>query len=253
MRDIIVYRLFICRHGFQPLPDTSGPQSMRSVVNPVEATKAYFWWHQVLEATGFLRHASVALELDQCFDDGSGRWLSETIGCIIIPTSVMLDPYDHKKEPILSVVQFNFVKRALQLHGCRLILYDDLGVWEDGRATACLGFLRQMEGYHPEYYIRGAYRLHFTAQPLSQNLGDRTYRRFEEDSVKYTKYQKAIECAFQDLRRRRIAATPRLGRKTYHPTLSDIFGFVFWLESENQFLTKYSSLCRIFTVQSNES
>ena len=192
---------------------------MRSVADPEEATRAYFWWHKVLEATGFTRHCSVALELDQYFDSAvSYRWLSETIGCIVIPTSVMLDLSDNNKDPTLSRDHLRFVNRAVELHGCRLMLYDDVGSWEDGRASACLRRLRAISRYYPGY-VRDDYHVHhLPCQPLSHNLHDGTYQSFEEDSVKYQKYQTAIENAFRGIRRkRRLAPTPNSTPSRFGP------------------------------------
>ncbi|GAV03546.1 hypothetical protein RvY_13949 [Ramazzottius varieornatus] len=198
-------------HGLQP--DCSAFFS-QNIPEEEEAMSSYFWWHTVLEATGFSRHATVALELD-CLTltaESSSRWLSEPLGCLIVPTSVMLQSAEGSQDPALPLEHSRFIKRAIRLHGCRLMLYDDVGSWEDGRVVECAKILRALSCYYPGY-VRDVDHLHLTAQPLSKNLYDETYQQFERDPVKYVRYQTAIERAFWELQFKRRPGRPPFGRK----------------------------------------
>ena len=151
----------------------------------------------------------VALELTADLPSQSAldRWVAEPVKAVIIPTSIFLT--NESGFPELSSAHERYVVR-MHRHGVQFILKGRVAS-EDGMSTyqsylnnliSCIPESTEQEEFEAPYHDY----LQAPLQPLMDNLESATYETFEQDPIKYARYQEAIELAISDHQKKFPAA-----------------------------------------------
>ncbi|KAH9972795.1 PRMT5 arginine-N-methyltransferase-domain-containing protein [Lactifluus volemus] len=136
------------------------------------------------------------------------RWAAEPISHLFIPASTFIA--NTKGYPVLPKGSQSFIRDVMK-HRPVVILSDTTtGLHVKGGETAYLQYVRHLDKTSPtvvqaktagtvEHFARG-YQDYLQAplQPLMDNLQGTTYQTFEQDPVKYQKYEEAVYAALSE-------------------------------------------------------
>ncbi|KAL1239965.1 Protein arginine N-methyltransferase [Trichinella spiralis] len=155
--------------------------------NRIDETTDDAWhlYHQLRTACGNDARLEVALEIGADLCDNMqilDRWTGESIGCLIIPVSILFArtsrailEFDSEQLDTIPVNEYSFCVRSLYKNQRVLPMEKNSSV------------MRSYRDY-----------LQLPLQPLFEDLSAATYEVFETDSVKYMQYEMAIKEAISD-------------------------------------------------------
>lgn len=165
-------------------------------------------WHSVRSMAGYPNMLTVALQLPRSLPPQHvvDRWMAEPIAFVCISAGSFIP--NPKGYPVFSKSLQQLLLRCLKTRPLTLLQEDTAAAEKfKGGENAFLIYLRYIYARQPalsaiEKFAAGYEDLlQAPLQPLADNLENGTYEAFEQDPVKYAKYEEAISKALLHLSR----------------------------------------------------
>ncbi|KAI0314613.1 shk1 kinase-binding protein 1 [Amylostereum chailletii] len=195
---------------FPSTPDTPGirmpsrtPPSTRASEAELNAT--WEMWDMVRSMCGYNPRLTLTLDLTPPLPSAPGvlnRWAAEPIRQVFLPASTFIA--NGKGYPVLPKGSQNFLRDVMQHRPTVILSEAHSGLHARGGEIAYRQYVRHLEKTSPhvmqtetsgtvENFAQGYQDfLQAPLQPLMDNLQSMTYQTFEQDPVKYQKYEEAV-------------------------------------------------------------
>lgn len=189
--------------GSRTVPSTKASEA--------ELNATWEMWDAIRSICAYNPRLTLTLDLTPPLPSVPGvlnRWVAEPIRHIFIPASSFIA--NTKGYPVLPKGSQSFIRNVMK-HRPVVILSDtNAGLHVKGGEAAYVQYVRHLDNTSPalvqaktagtvENFARG-YQDYLQAplQPLMDNLQGVTYQTFEQDPVKYQKYEEAVYAALHD-------------------------------------------------------
>ncbi|VVC27139.1 Protein arginine N-methyltransferase PRMT5,Protein arginine N-methyltransferase,PRMT5 arginine- [Cinara cedri] len=155
-------------------------------------------WTKFISSVRNISNMKLVLEIGSKLPSNEelDRWLGEPVAAIIIKSSVFL--MNKKGYPVLPKLHQEFIKKMFNI-GCQIMVSGESGVKQHFNYLCYLyNNTTSLTPYSSEFVSGFEDHLQTPLQPLKNDLPSYVYETFEQDPIKYYKYEKAIFEALND-------------------------------------------------------
>eukprot|EP01091_Cochliopodium_minus_P015932 TRINITY_DN5805_c0_g1_i2.p1 TRINITY_DN5805_c0_g1~~TRINITY_DN5805_c0_g1_i2.p1 ORF type:complete len:381 (-),score=102.68 TRINITY_DN5805_c0_g1_i2:783-1925(-) len=172
-------------------------------VNERPKNDTWEWWNSFRSYCGHHNNLCVSLEITEDLPDGEAlkRWIAEPVRLVTVPTSIFV--LGRNGMPELPQLHKEFLMALFDHSQVQYVISGQPKHQEGLRVYVnYLNYLRTTRvPYTEQEKFEYPYRdyLQVPLQPLMDNLESQTYEVFEQDPVKYAKYELAVYQALLDI------------------------------------------------------